>query len=431
MMRRVGTVLIAVVAVAAFGAAGWATMASDDGPSVPVAPVQRGQVEVTVRAMGDIRAARAVQVFTPPVGGNLTIVSLASTGAALKKGDTIVEFDAADQVFALEQARYDLALAAQEIIKAEAQAAVQAADDDVALLQARYAVRRAELDASGNELVGAIIAKQNLLLLEEARQKLAQLEKDVVSRREATRASSNVLSERRNKAQVAVAVAERNIQNLKVVAPFDGYVTVRANMMAMGGVIFSGAVMPEFRIGDSTFSGTAIADLVDTSRVEVTAKLSERDRANVEAGQTAAVVVDGLPAAPLEGKVRTVSSVASRRMFEAGGTRQFDIAFEILQAPARVWPGTSAAITITGARFDDALSVPRAAVFDVGGTPTVYVRSADGFDPRPVKVRAWTETVAVVEDIDPAALVALVDPTKSGTRPAGTAPATPAPGVAP
>ena len=96
-----------------------------------------------------------------------------------------------------------------------------------------------------------------------------------------------------------------------------------------------------------------------------------------------------------------------------------------------MWPGTSAAITINGARFDDALSVPRAAVFDVGGTPTVYVRSAAGFDPRPVKVRAWTETVAVVEDIDPAALVTLVDPTRSSSRSTIPGSSAPTPGVAP
>lgn len=432
MRRHVLLVMVSVLALAGLGAISWATFASDEGPSIPVAPVQRGTVEVTVRAKGDIRAARTVQVFTPPAGGSLTIIALAPTGAALKQGDTIVEFDSADQEFALEQARYDLALADQEIIKAEAQAAVQDADDEVAVLRARYAVRRAELEASGNELVGAIVAKQNLLLLEEAKQKLAQLGRDVASRRETTKASTSVLRERRNKAQLAVSVAERNIQNLKILAPFDGYVTVRPNMMAMGGIIFSGAVMPEFRVGDSSSSGNAIADLVDTSRVEVTAKLSERDRANVEAGQPAAVVVDGLPAASLEGKVRAVSSVASRRMFEAGGTRQFDIALEILRAPERVWPGTSAAITIRGATFQDALSVPRAAVFDAGGTPTVYVRSATGFEPKPVKVRAWTETVAVIEDIDPAALVALVDPTKdTGPRPPSGGSASPTVGVAP
>ena len=410
----------------------WATMSPAEGPAIPVASVQRGTVAVTVRAVGDIRASRAVQVFAPPAGGSLTIVSLAATGAALKAGDPVVEFDSADQVFALDQANSDLALAEQEIVKAEAQAAVQAADDEVALLKARYDVRRAELDASGNDLVGAIIAKQNLLLLEEAKQKLSQLEREIASKRQTSRASTQVLREKANKARVAVTVAERNIQNLKVVAPFDGYVTVRQNMMAMGGVIFSGAVMPDFRVGDSSFPGTAIADLVDTARVEVTAKLSERDRANVDKGQAASVVVDGLPTDALEGKVRAVSSVASRRVFEGGGTRQFDIAFDILKAPARVWPGTSAAITINGATFENALSIPRSAVFDVSGTPTVYVRGADGFDARPVKVRAWTDTLAVIEDIPESSLVALVDPTKreSTTAPSGRAPV-PAAGVAP
>jgi multidrug efflux pump subunit AcrA (membrane-fusion protein) len=203
---------------------------------------------------------------------------------------------------------------------------------------------------------------------------------------------------------------------------------VRQNMMAMGGVIFSGAVMPDFRVGDSAFPGSPIADLVDTSRVEVMAKLSERDRANVDMGQHASVVVDGLPKAALAGKVRAVSSVASRRVFEAGGTRQFDIAFEILESPTRVWPGTSAAITITGATFDDALSVPRSAVFDVSGTPTVYVRSGNRFDPHPIKVRAWTETLAVIENVPEAALVALIDPTK-GDRAGATRSTTPVPGA--
>lgn len=431
-MKRSAIVGIVLLGLVTASGALWATMDPVDGSPIPVAAVQRGTVAVTVRTMGDIRAARAVQVFAPPAGGTLTIVALAQTGAALKAGDTVVEFDSADQLFALEQARSDLALAQQEIVKAEAQAAVQAAEDEVALLKAKYEVRRAELDASGNELVGAIVARQNLLLLEEARQKLAQLDREIASRRETSRTSAQVLREKANKARVAVAVAERNIQNLKVVAPFDGHVTVRQNMMAMGGVMFAGAVMPDFRVGDSAFPGTAIADLVDTSRVEVTAKLSERDRANVETGQSAAVIVDGLPDASLAGKVRAVSSVASRRVFEAGGTRQFDLALDILNAPDRIWPGTSAAITISGATFEDALSVPRAAVFDVGGTPTLYVRSADGFEPQPVKVRAWTDTLAVVEDIAESTLVALIDPTE-GERAgaAASAPSLPRAAAAP
>ena len=432
-MKRTMVFIVIVLVLLGVSAAVWATIVPAGVPAIPVAPVSRGKVEVTVRATGDIRAGRAAQVFAPPAGGTLTIVNLAPTGAALKAGDPVVEFDSADQVFALDQARSDLALAEQEIVKADAQSAVQMAEDDVAVLKARYTVRRAELDVSGNELVGAIVAKQNLLLLDEARQKLAQMERDMKTRRESSRASTAVLREKANKARVAVAVAERNIQNLKVTAAFDGYVTIRQNMMAMGGVMFSGAVMPDFRVGDSAFPGTPIADLVDTSLVEVTAKLSERDRANVDTGQPALVVVDGLPEATLQGKVRAVSSVASRRVFEAGGTRQFDIAFDILHAPSRVWPGTSAAITISGATFEDALSLPRSAIFDVSGTPTVYVRTATGFDARAVKVRAWTDTLAVVDDIPADTLVALVDPKKAERAgpAAASKPALPAAGAAP
>ncbi len=427
MSRRVIGAVVAALLVVSGGL--WATAIPEGGSAIPTSLVHRGPVDVTVRATGEVRATRSAQVFTPPAGGTLTILRLAATGAALEAGDVLVEFDSADQVFALEQARFDLALAEQETVRAGAQAAVQRAEDEVALLQARFAVRRAELDASGNELVGAIVARQNLLLLEEARQALAQLERDVVSRGESSDAAADVLREQGNKARASVAVAERNIANLTIRAPFAGYVTVRPNYMAMGGVMFQGAVMPEYRIGDSSFPGQPIADLVDTSQVEVTAKLPERDRANVDTGQAVSVRVDGASDAPLEGVVRTVSSVASRRLFEAGGTRQFDIAFEIVRAPTRVRPGTTAAVTIAAMRFEDALSVPRAAVFDRDGGPVVYVRTPDGFDRRPVTVRAWTETVAVVEDLDPAAMVALVDPARSGAAPSPAS--APAPGIAP
>ena len=413
-----------IVAMAVFGiaAAGWSTLAPADRV-VPTAAVQRGRVETRVYAMGDLRAARSMQVAVPPMGGQLTIVSLAESGTPVRAGDVVVEFDPADQEFALEQANFDLRLADQEMVKADAQAAVTAADDEVALLEARFAVRRAELDASANELVGAIAAKSNLLLLDEARSRLASLDEEVKTRRQTSAASTSVLREKRNKAQVAVMVAQRNIDNLSIRAPFDGFVSVRPNTMALGGVMFMGMVMPDFRPGDSAFPGTMIAELIDTSRVEVTAKLPENDRANVAPGQKVDILVDATPDIQLQGTVRAISSVASRSMWEGGGTRRFDIAFDIQGGAVRVRPGVSAALTIAGPVFDDARHVPRAAIFDVSGQPTVYVRTATGFEPKPVKVRIRTETLAVIEGVDPPAEVALVNPS-AGAR--GAKPAAPA-----
>jgi HlyD family secretion protein len=411
--RSIATAAIAAALTA--GAARWWSASADAQP-IPTARVQRGSVQITIHTTGEIRAARATQIFTPATGGQLQIVALAESGSGVKAGQPIVEFDPAEPEFNLEQARFDLQQAEQEIAKAAASDLVKAAEDEVSLLHARFEVRRAELDASANDLIGALQAKQNIILLEEARQKLAQLERDVAVRRESSRAAGAELQAKRVKAQLAVQAAERVIEQLRIRAPFDGYITRRQNLQAFGGIIFSLAALPEYRVGDVAFPGQAVADLVDPSHLEASAKVTEQDRGNVLPGQLVDIAVDGEPWANLHGTIRTVSAVASRQLFDAGN-RQFDVTFDI--AGSGVKPGVTGVMTIHGATVDNALYVPRAALFDVADKPTVFVRNRDGFEPRQVRVRAQTESVAIVEDVDPSHEVALVNPTRSGrTRPA-------------
>ena len=77
----------------------------------------------------------------------------------------------------------------------------------------------------------------------------------------------------------------------------------------------------------------------------------------------------------------------------------------------------SAAIAIAGAAYDNVLYIPRTAVFEVAGRPTVYIRAGGSFDAHEIRIKAWTDSVAVVENIEQAAEVALVDPnTPAGGR---------------
>jgi hypothetical protein len=56
----------------------------------------------------------------------------------------------------------------------------------------------------------------------------------------------------------------------------------------------------------------------------------------------------------------------------------------------------------------------------------VFVRGTSGFDAREVHVKAWTDSVAIVENLDPSADVALVNPnTPSGSRPKTPQPSAP------
>ncbi|HKB13350.1 MAG TPA: efflux RND transporter periplasmic adaptor subunit [Vicinamibacterales bacterium] len=422
MKRRIRTVLVACAVLSAVLAAAWLTrrtMTAAETAAIPTTRIRRGPVQVKVFTTGELRAARSTQMIAPPIGGTLQLVEIAQSGDWVSAGDTVVEFDTAEQTFNLEQARFDLEQAQQNIAKAESQNAVQAAEDELALVHARFEVRRAELDASGNELISAIDAQKNLLLLDEAKHQLAQLEQDLQRHREASGASVAVLREKRNKADLSVQVAQRNIDNLRIAAPFDGFVMLRENTNAFGGPLFFGMAIPEYRAGDSVYSGQTLADVVDTSHIEATAKVAEGDRANINAGQPIDVAVDALPGLSLHGSVRAVSNVASRNSpFMNDVVRQFDVLFDLAGGVDRIRPGFTTQIAIAGATLQDALYVPRQAIFEASGRSIVYVRTGAGFDAREVKVRARTDSLAVIDNVEPGLEVALVDPrAPSGSRP--------------
>ena len=348
--------------------------------------MRAGAVHVLVHANGDLRALRSVQLMVPPMGGQVTIIELVANGTAVKAGDIIVEFDASEQEFALEQATFDLQLADQEIVKAEAEAAVQAADDEVALLKARFEVRRAELDASTNELVGAVLAAQHKLLLDEARDRLAQLEVDVKSRRDSVDRIARGAARAAHEGAGGGEVARRNIDNLQIRAPFDGFVTVRMNMMAFGGVVFSGAVMPEYRVGDTANPGQLVAELIDTSRVEITAKLPEHDRANVRRARASGSPWTPCPAPTSRARFVRSSGVASRQMFER---RHAPVRHRLRRRRRHVaYPaGRQRRARHRRARRSTTRCTCRERRCSTWrASATVYVRTPAGFEPREVKV---------------------------------------------
>src|SRR5207249_2700640 len=113
MKRRV--IAISAIGVAAVLAAGvgmarstLAKPADSTSPNVPVTRVERGSLELTVHMNGELRASHQQQILAPAVGGALRILSLVDTGAEIKQGNIAVEFDPADQEYALEQAESEL-----------------------------------------------------------------------------------------------------------------------------------------------------------------------------------------------------------------------------------------------------------------------------------------------------------------------------------
>jgi multidrug resistance efflux pump len=359
----------------------------------------------------------------PPVGGGaLQITRLLHTGASVKKGDVVFEFDPSEQRFKLEQSRSELLQAEQEITKAMADAAVQAAEDKVALLKARFDVRRAELEVQKNELVSVIDAKKNQLALEQAKGALAKLQQDIESHTASGHATVLLAQEKRNKAKLTMDQAQQNIEKMQVAAPMDGLVSIERNAGSMGEMTFSGMSIPDYRAGDQVQPGSAIAQVIDAGQMDLASKIGEQDRGNVMLGQPAEVEFDALAGQTFRGTVKTVGGMSTRQLWESNAGGKFDISIQISDEDPRLRPGLTAQIVVLGEKKKGVLYVPRQALFMKDGKRIVYLKSGKGFEQREVKIQSENESRAAVEGLSADEKVALLDPTAPKKAGSGATP---------
>src|SRR5688500_3702596 len=383
-----------------------------DGAVIPTARVAEGDVPVVVYTTGELRSVRAVGLVAPAIGGPLQILRIMGTGTPVKQGDVVVEFDLSEQEEKLAQAKSELAQAEQEITKLRADIVVQRAQEQVTLLTARFDVQRAELDVQANtqasELVGVIEAKKNVLILDEAKGRLSQLEGDLKSRDATDRASLAVLEEKRNKARLAMETAQRNIDQMRIRAPFDGLVAVKDN--DTNGAAWTGMVVPEYRAGDTVWPGRPVAEVLHESGLELVAKVTEYDRAHLAAGQKAEVAIHAVQGTNLPATIKTVAGASRREIWGFDSTRMFDVSFQVTGGTANLRPGLTTQVRVTGDPIKNARYLPRQALFQQDGKPVVFVRRGRSFEPKEVKIAHRTETHIVVTDLPTGTEVALRNP---------------------
>jgi multidrug resistance efflux pump len=394
--------------------------ANSTSPGVPTTPVARGSLELSVHMDGELRASHQQQILAPSVGGALRILTLVDTGTEIKKESTVVEFDPADQEFALEQAESELLEAEQQIIKSKADTTVQTSGDKVKLLTARFDLRRAELDAQVKpELVAANDLKIRQASLDEARRTLAQTERDVASQAALNNAGLSVLEQRRLKAKLSADRARQNIESLVIKAPMDGVVSVRDNQDAAGGFFFGGMTLPVYRVGDSANPGRVILDIFDLSTLEIRATVNEQDRANLSTGQKVHVTSSVTPGQTLSATVKSIAGLG-RSDRQAGPLRIFDVTLVLDKVNADLRPGTAVKLVSEGQKVDKVLVLPRQAVFEVDGKPVVYERTGAGFAPHPIKVIQRSESRVAVDGVPEGTDVALVNPDIATTSASGS-----------
>jgi hypothetical protein len=400
-------VLLAVVGALAWGAMRLVKVATAPaaGIEVPTTPVRRGEVNITVAARGELQGGNSEMVVVPPLGADSTqITSLRSPGELVKDGDVVVELDNTLQEYNLREAEADLAEAEQQVIQAQATADSSDEENRFALLQAQSDVKSAELTVRGNAVQPAIKAKQNDLALEAARGRLKQAEQNLKNKSDSSVANVNVQKANLNKAKVTADMTHKIIESMEVKAKTTGYVNLQPNTRSQM-FYYTGMTFPAMQIGDTVYSGSPIAQILDLHNWEVQAHIGELDRGHLSEGQKVAVKLVALPGQTFQAHVKSL-----------GGTtgppweRVFDCRIALDQAAPEMRPGLTSNMVIVTQTLQNVTWLPSQAIFENAGKSFVYQRTDKGFTPRDVKLVSRSESQVVVDGLKEGELVAMSNP---------------------
>src|SRR5262252_910339 len=150
------------VAALAFGGAGFAAyrFTGTTEVDVPVAKVRRADFVISVRVRGEIKSTRSVMLAAPQVP-DVRITRLVESGKPVRKGDIVVEFDAAQQEQNLLERNTSVRTVDSEIVQTKASHRMTNESDGMNQMTAEYNVQRAELEASKAEVISEIEGAKN------------------------------------------------------------------------------------------------------------------------------------------------------------------------------------------------------------------------------------------------------------------------------
>ena len=260
------------------------------------------------RLTGTVEAVRSRTIVVPRLAGassSLVITTLAKPGTRVRAGDLLVAFDRQEQQRIAFDRRAELVDLESQIDKKRAEQAAAEAKDRTGIVAAENDVERARLAVTTNPLIARIAAEKNTLLLEQGQARLEQLRTTFALKREAASADLRILQIRRERAERALTYAEGNAALMEIRAPFEGLVVVKTTWRpGREGMI-------EIVEGDEVRPGQPIIDIVDTSAMQVRARVNQADGELVQRGQAATVRLDGFPDLSFKGRVEQVTPLAT------------------------------------------------------------------------------------------------------------------------
>jgi HlyD family secretion protein len=341
---------------------------------IQTAAVTRGNLAILVSANGTVQPESSVNV-SPKTSGVLKQL-LVKEGDFVQPGQIVAYMDNSNLQGQLLQSRGNLAAAGanlNKVVVGNRSQDIAGATANLNKVQATY--RQAAEDLRRNQQLQAqgAISQQALSLarsthdsaqaqVEQAQQALNLLKAG--SRPEdIAQARAQVMA-----AQGAVAIAQRNIDDTVIRAPFAGIIARK--------YADPGAFVTPTTAGSAVTSATSSSILALASTNEIVAQVAEASIAQIRVGQVAMIKVDAYSGKTFEGKV---TQVATQSLVQQNVT-SFEVKVAVADSQKLLHQGMNVTIDFKAGELNQVLIVPTASIVQQANAQGVFV-SKPGGDP--------------------------------------------------
>ncbi|CUH38419.1 Efflux pump periplasmic linker BepD precursor [Jannaschia seosinensis] len=304
---------------------------------------------------GEIRARRILELRAPGGGRVVELAEGFEEGAAVREGEVLMRIDPAAAEADLAVARADLAGAEAELRDAER--GLDLARAELAGAQAQRDLQQQALDRQEDLAARGVGAAATV---ETAKLSLSSAEQTVLTRRGAlVQAEARIDTARLgiDRARIALAQAERDLEDRILVAAFDGQLTDVA-------VLAGGLVSANERV----------ARLIDPDALEVAFRLSAAQHARLLDGAGDLIGADLRVVLDVEGLTLAATGRVIREAAAVGEGQTGRLVYARLGDAPGFRPGDFVRVEVEEPPLDDAIRLPATAL---SATSTVLLLGAD------------------------------------------------------
>ncbi len=363
--------------------------AADDDP-IPVENLVKAPYQLEAPAVGEVIGLESIPIPTPSTrSGALRIAWLIPEGSFVNPDDAVIRFDSTDAQLNVERQQNTLDANSERTKITSGQ---QTTNDKVltfdrtdAEKEYEYAMTVLPQDESIFSKWDIIEAKINAGFAKERIDFLGN--KGRVQKRIA-RADQQILTIEKSRAQAELSIAKQTLDSLVLKAPKGGLLLYRRDRMR------------EPQIGDESWQGQTLVELVDLDALQARIYVLERDAGSLSKDKQVLIHLDSIHEKVFHGSVRSVSALA-QPLERQSPLKYFTCEVTITDAAQdlkRIKPGMALKAEVVLDRYEACFVVPASAVTTKGADNLVYIKQGDKFVSRSVKVGAGAHGQAIILD---------------------------------